>query len=61
MFAGNTYLSNWCKQFTENVHEVPTAVNLSKFKEKQREMRVDVRDANPKEEYINKITGKEST
>ena len=34
---------------------------LHTFKEKQREMRVDVRDANPKKEYINKITGKEST
>ena len=34
VFAGNSYLSNWCKQFTENVYEVPTAVDLSKFKEK---------------------------
>jgi len=36
VFAGNTYLSNWCKQFTKNVHEVPTAVDLSKFKEKEK-------------------------
>ena len=37
VFAGNSYLSSWCKQFTENVHEVPTAVDLSKFKEKAKE------------------------
>tara|TARA_B100000700_G_scaffold331422_1_gene464020 strand:+ start:19910 stop:20980 length:1071 start_codon:yes stop_codon:yes gene_type:complete len=39
VFAGNSYLYSWCKQFTKDVYEVPTAVDTHKFCEKKREPR----------------------
>ena len=36
VFAGNSYLYSWCKQFAENVYEIPTPVDVNKFLEKKR-------------------------
>src|SRR5207245_919140 len=32
VFAGNQFLADWCSNFCENVHLVPTAVDSTKFR-----------------------------
>ena len=31
VFAGNTFLADWCSQFCTNIHVVPTAVDADRF------------------------------